>query len=211
MEDLLNSPVTYAIGDLHGEVTLLRQLLDLLPLREQDTLVFLGDYMDRGEDSIATILALAELQRRHKNCVFLRGNHDDAWLSQWDGARFTIPPDMEGALHVWDECNGKLPFAVGFWLESTCIEYEDEYAYYVHAGLEPGKPASRTPDMMKMWGAKGFLKSKYDRGKPVVFGHWSFSEPLLETDKIGIDTGAYKSGILTAIRLPDRQIFQAKR
>ncbi|HEY5006265.1 MAG TPA: metallophosphoesterase [Ktedonobacteraceae bacterium] len=102
--------MTYAIGDLHGEVTLLQQLLTILPLREQDTLVFLGDYMDRGEDSIATILALAELQRKHKNCVFLRGNHDDAWLAEWDGSHFQSPPDMEGALNVWDNCNGKIPF-----------------------------------------------------------------------------------------------------
>ncbi len=203
--------MTYAVGDLHGEVTLLHQLLALLPLREQDTLVFLGDYMDRGEDSIATILALLKLQLRHKNCVFLRGNHDDAWLGEWDGARFQCPPDMEGALDVWDNCNGEIPFSIGYWLEETRVAYEDEYAYYVHAGLGPGKSAQRTPEMMKMWGAKGFLKSNYDWGKPVVFGHWSFSEPLLQPNKIGIDTGAYKTGILTAIRLPDRQIFQARR
>jgi len=55
--------MTYAIGDLHGEVTLLQQLLTILPLQEQETLVFLGDYMDRGEDSIATILALAVCRR----------------------------------------------------------------------------------------------------------------------------------------------------
>ena len=47
MEDQFDLPVTYAIGDLHGEVTLLRQLLTLLPLKEQDTLVFLGDYICR--------------------------------------------------------------------------------------------------------------------------------------------------------------------
>lgn len=211
MEDQPDLPVTYTIGDLHGEVTLLQQLLTHLPLCEQDTLVFLGDYMDRGEDLIATILALIELQRKHRNCVFLRGNHDDAWLAEWDGVRFQRPPDMEGALDVWDNCNSKIPFSVGFWLEGTRVEYEDEYAYYVHAGLEPGKSAQRTPEMMKMWGAKGFLKSDYSWGKPVVFGHWSFSEPLLQPNKIGIDTGAYKSGTLTAIRLPDRQIFQARR
>lgn len=55
--------MTYAIGDIHGEVTLLRRLLALLPFREEDTLVFLGDYLDRGEDSVATILALRELKR----------------------------------------------------------------------------------------------------------------------------------------------------
>lgn len=52
--------VTYAIGDLHGEVTLLRRLLAILPFREEDTLVFLGDCLDRGENSVTTILELQE-------------------------------------------------------------------------------------------------------------------------------------------------------
>src|SRR5215469_1771425 len=95
MQDL---PMTYAIGDLHGEVTLLRQLLALLPFREEDTLVFLGDYLDRGEDSVATILALQELKRSHPHCIFLRGNHEDAWLACWDGASFSHAPDIGGAL-----------------------------------------------------------------------------------------------------------------
>jgi serine/threonine protein phosphatase 1 len=62
-----------------------------------------------------------------------------------------------------------------------------------------------------MWGAKGFLESTYDWGKPVVFGHWSLPEPLMQSNKIGIDTGAFRSGRLTAVRLPDRQIFQVQR
>ena len=211
METMPDKPYTYAIGDLHGEVTLLRRLLTLLPFRDEDTLVFLGDYMDRGEDSIATVQELLQLKKQHEKCIFLRGNHDDVWLEQWDGARFSQPSDLDGALDIWDACKGDMPFSVGFFLEETCIEYEDEYAYYVHAGVRPGKPFSRTAAMQKMWGAKDFLDSKYDWGKPVVFGHWQMAEPLLQANKIGIDTGAYKSGILTAIRLPDREIFQAQR
>lgn len=57
----LHVAATYAIGDLHGEVTLLQRLLAELPLREQDTLVFLGDYLDRGEDSAALVTVLREL------------------------------------------------------------------------------------------------------------------------------------------------------
>ncbi|HLZ62691.1 MAG TPA: metallophosphoesterase [Ktedonosporobacter sp.] len=203
--------MTYAIGDLHGEVTLLLRLLDVLPFRAEDTLVFLGDYMDRGEDSIATILALRELRRTHPACVFLRGNHDDEWLNDWDGARFTGVPWIDGAQGVWDKCDGQIPFEVGFWLEETRIEYEDEYAYYTHAGALPGEPFGKTPEFYKLWGDVRFLKSDYNWGKPVVFGHWQMKEPLVEPNKIGVDTGAYKSGILTAVRLPDRQIFQVRR
>lgn len=202
---------TYAIGDLHGEVTLLRKLLEALPFREEDTLVFLGDYLDRGEDSIATILTLRDLQRVHPACIFLRGNHEDAWLACWDGASFTRKPGIEGANRVWQQCAGNIPFAVGDWLEETLFEYEDEHAYYVHAGLLPGKPAWRTSNLQKMWGVRGFLESTYDWGKPVVFGHWNLPEPLLQTNKICIDTGAFQRGKLTALQLPDRQIFQVQR
>ena len=203
--------MTYAIGDLHGEVTLLRRLLATLPFRSQDTLVCLGDYLDRGEDSIATIRELIALQKRHQRSVFLRGNHEDAWLEHWNGTKFTAPPDMPGALDIWDQCDGRIPFEIGDWLERTYIAYEDEYAYYMHAGALPKKPVERASDFVKMWGSKGFLESTYDWGKPLVFGHWKLKEPLLQPNKIGIDTGAYKNGILTAVRLPDRQIFQARR
>jgi serine/threonine protein phosphatase 1 len=204
-------PKTYAIGDIHGEVTLLRRLLAILPFREEDTLVFLGDCVDRGEDSVATILALLELKRSHPACIFLRGNHEDAWLACWNGARFTRVPDIEGALQIWEDRDGLVPFAVGDWLEETRIDYEDAYAYYVHAGLQPGKRISQTSDFYKMWGIQSFFESDYDWGKPVVFGHWNQPEPLIQSNKIGIDTGAFHRGKLTAIRLPDRQIFQVQR
>jgi serine/threonine protein phosphatase 1 len=96
-------------------------------------------------------------------------------------------------------------------LETTRIDYEDAHAYYVHAGLLPGLPWSLTPDFLKLWGPKGFLGSAYDWGKLVVFGHWRQPEPLVQSNKIGIDTGAFKTGILTALRLPDRQLFQVRR
>lgn len=203
---------TYAIGDLHGEVTLLRQLLDVLPLRSEDTLVFLGDYLDRGEDSVATILALQALQQTHANCIFLRGNHEDAWLDRWDGSSFSYPPSIDGAAQVWERCDRLTLNNIGHWLETTTlIEYEDEYAYYVHAGVSPGKPFWRTPTFHKMWGVRGFLESNYNWGKPIVFGHWQLAEPLIEANKMGVDTGAYKTGVLSAIRLPERQIIQARR
>lgn len=213
MEDerLPDQPMTYAVGDIHGEVTLLKQLLALLPYRQKDTLVFLGDYLDRGEDSVATIQTLSVLKREHPQCAFLRGNHEDAWLECWNGAAFFSFPDMDGAADVWDQWHEKIPFEIGDWLEETLIEYEDEHAYYVHAGVLLGKPVWRTSGLQKMWGAQGFIESAYDWGKPVVFGHHRFAEPLLQPNKIGIDTGAFKSGILTAVRLPDRQIFQTRR
>ena len=201
-------PHTYAIGDLHGEVTLLRQLMGMLPLTAADTVVFLGDYLDRGEDSLATIRYLIELRQSLPHAVFLRGNHEDAWLSYWDGLHFTEPSDLDGALEMWDAADGHIPYEIGHFLEETLLDYEDDYGIYVHAGLRPGQPAWRASGMVKMWGAPNFVESDYDWGKPVIFGHMTFPEPLMQPNKIGIDTGAYETGILTAVRLPDRAIFQ---
>lgn len=213
MTDLVPSdtPVTYAIGDLHGEVTLLHQLLATLPLRAEDTVVFLGDYLDRGEDSAATIATLRAFSRTHRRCVFLRGNHEDRWLTYWDGVRFTAVPEIDGADKAWADFGGAIPVEVGQWVARTVIEYEDAHAYYVHAGVLPGRPVWRTPGLLKLWGAKGFLESSYEWGKPVVFGHWQQAEPLMAPNKIGIDTGAYRTGVLTAVRLPDRAIIQVRR
>jgi serine/threonine protein phosphatase 1 len=206
----LDGPCTYAVGDLHGEVTLLHRLLAALPLDEEDVLVFLGDYLDRGENSAATVAALRALERERR-CVFLRGNHEDAWLDVWNGASFARPPSISGARKAWNDFGGRVPVDVGHWLEGTRIDYEDDHAFYVHAGVLPGTPFWRTPPLQKLWGAGSFMESDYDWGKPVVFGHWQLPEPLLLFNKIGIDTGAYQSGVLTAVRLPDRVIFQARR
>jgi serine/threonine protein phosphatase 1 len=67
---------TYTIGDLHGEVTFLRRLLEHLAPGSDDTLIFLGDYLDRGEDAPTTIETLATLATWCQ-CIFLRGNHDE--------------------------------------------------------------------------------------------------------------------------------------
>ena len=104
-----------------------------------------------------------------------------------------------------------MQFEVGQWLERTRIDYEDEHGFYVHAGVLPRQPFAGTPPLQKLWGAGGFLESDYDWGKPVVFGHWEQEQPLLQPNKIGIDTGAYHSGVLSAVRLPDRTIFQVRR
>jgi len=201
---------TFAIGDIHGEVTLLRRLVNALPMEPDDTLVFLGDYLDRGEDSAATIGELRELADLY-HCIFLRGNHEDAWLSEWTGSLFSHQPTIGGARKAWRDFGGQPPAALGKWLEQTRIDFEDDHAYYVHAGVVPGQPFTRTPALQKLWGAGGFLESDYDWGKPVIFGHWHMPVPLVQPNKIGLDTHAYETGVLSAIRMPDRTVFQARR
>jgi serine/threonine protein phosphatase 1 len=198
----------YAIGDLHGEITLLRQLLATLPLAANDQLIFLGDYMDRGEDSVATVLFLAELAERQP-CIFLQGNHDEAWLEWWDGERFTRAPTIPGARKVWEAAQGNLPPAVGRFLAATRLSYADGYAYYSHAGAQPDVPFAATPREVLVWGHHAFFTSPGSHwGLPVVFGHYELPQPLVTPTQIGLDTAAYRTGVLTAIRIEDRHLFQ---
>jgi serine/threonine protein phosphatase 1 len=199
---------------LHGEVTLLRRLLAAIDPGPHDRVVFLGDYLDRGEDSVATVLALASLARVAP-CVFLRGNHDDAWLQMWDRdeEHFVKPPPMEGASAVWAAWarRGGVPAEVGHFLAGTVTAYEDEHAYYVHAAAEPGVHFWQTLELVRLWGLSEFSTSTYDWGKPVIFGHEEFDEPLITATKIGLDTAAYRSGVLTGLRVADRALVQVRR
>jgi serine/threonine protein phosphatase 1 len=198
-----------AIGDVHGEVTLLRALLHQLPPKGA-RFIFLGDYMDYGGDAVGTIQFLTALARS-RACVFLRGNHDSAWLETWTGTRFVQCPEIVGAEVVWEQTHGQVPPLVGTFLARTVIDWEDEYAFYAHAGAQPGTAFHETPTEVKLWGDEEFLDSPYDWGKPVVFGHFELDTPLLTPTKMGIDTAAYRTGILTALDVLPRRVIQVTR
>lgn len=151
---------TIAFGDIHGELEQLLTLMSRLPeLGAEDTLVFLGDYIDRGADSRGVIDYLMSLPARTPaRVVCLRGNHEDAWLrvrnAGWD--EFVLPP-CNGTLAALRSFTGRpasgvkepasnaelellttgnfLPDAVVTWFAQLPYWYEDEHAIYVHAGL----------------------------------------------------------------------------
>jgi serine/threonine protein phosphatase 1 len=151
---------TFAIGDIHGDLSHLEALLSILPpLDDRDTLVFIGDYLDRGPDPAGVIELLRALPRRTPaRVVTLRGNHEDAWLRVLDEgfARFVLPVSngclatlrsfTGGPVPGPDElCSREelismskgdfLPADAVEWLRSLPVYHEDEHAIYVHAGL----------------------------------------------------------------------------
>lgn len=156
---------TIAIGDIHGDLHALRTLLGRLPrLTEADTLVFLGDYIDRGPRSAQVIRFIREElpERTPAKIVCLRGNHEDAWLRVidrgWDA--FVMPPTngclaclrsfTGGAIPQPEDrpeteeeldamFNGTFfPEDVVEWMRALPHFYEDDHAIYVHAGLPQG-------------------------------------------------------------------------
>ena len=89
--------------------------------------------------------------------------------------------------------------------------YEDGYAWYSHAGAQPGIPFWESLPEVYLWGAPAFLTSKYDWGKPVIFGRYEQEAPLITPTKMGLDTAAWRSGVLTALHVETRTIIQATR
>jgi serine/threonine protein phosphatase 1 len=191
---------TFAIGDIHGELEQLFKLLSCLPrLTENDTLVFLGDYVDRGPKSAQVVEFVRQLPSSVPAKVMaLRGNHEDAWLRViergWD--EFVLPPPngclaaLRSYLGGPFPCEGEhpkpdelmllqtgefLPEDVVEWFRGLPYWYEDEHAIYVHAGLPRGPsgflhPRDVAAPVALLWLRDEEFFRNY-RGKRVVFGH----------------------------------------
>ena len=191
---------TFAIGDIHGETAHLSRLLDQLPtLDAADTLVFIGDYLNRGPHSAAVIARLMAMpSHTPAKVVCLRGNHEDAWLrvrrEGWD--EFVFPPS-HGCLATLRSYLGRpapaagekashaemnllasgdfFPAAVIDWMTALPFWYEDAHGLYVHAGLPRGPagfkhPSTVTPPALLAWVRTDDFTRHYD-GKRVLFGH----------------------------------------
>jgi serine/threonine protein phosphatase 1 len=191
---------TFVIGDIHGDVAHLWRLLASFPeLTSRDTLVFLGDYLDRGPRSAEVIDYVRKLPRMTPaQVVALRGNHEDAWLrvvkEGWD--EFVLPP-LNGCLAAYRSFVGGpipqvgeeplphelmmiqtgsfLPDDVVRWMEGLPYWFEDEQGIYVHSGLPRDGDRFMHPSEVKapislLWCRDEAFFRDYD-GKRVFFGH----------------------------------------
>jgi serine/threonine protein phosphatase 1 len=193
---------TFAIGDIHGETSHLFKLMSCLPrLDATDTLVFLGDYLDRGPNSAQVIDYVRRLPKMTPaKVVALRGNHEDAWLRVldrgWD--EFVMPPS-NGCLAAYRSFVGGtvprdnepprpdelmllqsaefFPEEVVTWLRALPFWYEDEHAIYVHAGLTRSKSGTGfdhprdASEPVALLWLRDEFFFRNYRGKMVVFGH----------------------------------------
>jgi len=191
---------TFAIGDIHGDLDHLRLLIRKLPpLDAEDTLVFLGDYVDRGPQSMEVVRVVRNFDRE-LGCKVecLRGNHEDAWLRVLEKGwpEFVLPPqngclatlrsytggpvpgdDELPSLEEWESLfNGTfLPPDIVEWMKTLAVFYEDQHAIYVHAGLVEraggfAHPSETKPEAALMWTRSEEFFRDY-RGKRVVVGH----------------------------------------
>ncbi|HJR56236.1 MAG TPA: metallophosphoesterase family protein [Rhizomicrobium sp.] len=214
----------YAIGDIHGCVALLDQMHrklveDAAKYKGDVTIVYLGDYIDRGPDSKMVIDRLIGLRGFHTH--FLKGNHEAALLDflrdpesyqVWRnyGAPETLlsygvrPPLFAAAadfIRARDELVGKLPQDHLRFFENLELSVSIGDYFFAHAGARPGVELEQQCEKDLIWIRDEFLLSHHDFGKVVVHGHTPQPAPLCKSNRISVDTGAYATGLLSCVVL----------
>lgn len=212
----MNTKHYYAIGDIHGCMDKLLSLMDNIRLRaETDTLVFLGDYIDRGPNSYEVVEYLIELQAKYPKTIFLKGNHEEMLEKYLEGPdRYTYLVNggqitLENYLIRQKPPEPPIPETHLNFFNSLYSYYETDQYIFVHAGLREHVPLEDQSLDDLFWIREGFIESRADFGKQIIFGHTPFPEPLVHPNKIGIDTGAVYGNYLTCVKLPDMEFFHS--
>lgn len=215
-------PRLYAIGDIHGYAAHLldlhARLLDDGMDPDRDTVVFLGDYIDRGPESRRVVEIVRAYLHAHPHWIALAGNHEDMLLyllghgvddpDEFDlwwvqGGRETVR-SYGGTVRGRDGDPRALASVIDAghrdWFASLPTMYETARHIFVHGGLVPGRSASETDPHDRIWIREPFLGSTYNWGKTVVHGHTPIVTPVVRPNRIGIDT-ILRGGYLTAVEL----------
>jgi serine/threonine protein phosphatase 1 len=221
--------LAYAVGDVHGRADLLETLLaDLEADREAAAaaeparLVFLGDLIDRGPDARAVIDQVLALKGDARwRVVALKGNHEDALLHFLDDPRFGpawmqyggaatlaaygVTPPRGSVETEWIAARNAFRAALGpdhlAFFRSLPLTFEWGDYLFVHAGVRPGVPLDEQSEHDLLWIREAFLLSERATDKVVVHGHTPALAPHLSRWRIGVDTGACFTGVLTALRV----------
>ncbi len=215
----------YAIGDIHGRLDLLDMLLSQIAADNSKrsparmTLIFLGDLPDRGPDSKGVIERLMEVQESGQACVFLTGNHEELMIRIAEGDRAIAPVfhraggretlisyGVSGdAYDAWDfdevtdAAMNVIPEAHVNFLKSFVDWHRVGDYVFIHAGLRPGFAIEDQDPQDLRWIKTDFTKSSADHGAMIIHGHTITDDVDDQPNRIGLDTGAYKSGVLTAM------------
>lgn len=221
--------VVWTVGDIHGRDDLADRLIQAIrddlfrSSAGRKVIVFLGDYVDRGRGSKAVLDQLIDLKadtRLEVRCI--RGNHEDrleAFLTDpmvgpgWCdyGGLDTLaaygvqPPEMRTDAEGWAQCSQTLVEALPATHRSFLKELEPSVVigdyFFCHAGARPGVPlADQTPADL-MWIRETFLDHSGRFEHVVVHGHTPMDNVVSDSRRIGLDTGAYATNVLSAVRL----------
>jgi serine/threonine protein phosphatase 1 len=217
----------YAIGDIHGRLDLFSALVDAIDADDathppaNTTVILLGDLVDRGPDS-AGVLDLARQWGERRRVRILAGNHEEMMLGALEsidvlrrfvhagaGGRETLlsfgisPEDYDRS--TWEELLEMARAAIDAGTLAFLNSFEELIAIgdycFVHAGIRPGVALGEQTGPDLRWIREPFLSAAGSHGSVIVHGHTIDDDPQIRPNRIGLDTGAYASGRLTAIGL----------
>lgn len=221
----------YAVGDVHGRLDLLAALAEAIEAEideaERDGtevhIVLLGDLVDRGPDS-SGVIDFAKAWRKRRNVRILIGNHEEMFFDSFEskdvlrhflrhGGRETLMSygmaRKEFGKMSLEEIQKKMAEVVPLKHRKFISKFEDMVKFgdylFVHAGISPGVPLEEQKKRALRWIREPFLSHDEPHGFVVVHGHTITSEPEETSNRIGIDTGAYASGRLTALVLEGKK------
>lgn len=222
--------VIYAVGDVHGCDGLLQDMHHAILADAgrrsvaRKVVVYLGDYVSRGPRSCQAVELLTAAPLPCFEVIRLRGNHEDVVIKYLNGdlvagrqwltyggtdalASYGLDPGPEPVIeperlqYLLDRFRAVLPPAHENWIRGAAIYHQEGDYRFVHGGVRPGVPLARQSDTDMVWIRQLFLGSTEDFGTIVVHGHTVAPEPEVWPNRIGIDTGAYKTGRLTCLAL----------
>jgi len=215
--------IHYAIGDVHGRDDLLKMMHDRIIAdhrarhgNEPATIVHVGDYIDRGPDGIAVIDRLMRGVDGFEQ-VCLKGNHEAMmmacaetkdhrlWLNWLGNGGDKVVKELGIVIRFGkfdpDQLLDRLGSARLEWLRALPVYHSTPDHLFVHAGIVPGVPLEEQTEKDLLWIRDRFLKSEDDHGVVVVHGHTPTEAPEIRPNRVGIDTGAFLTGRLTAVVL----------
>ncbi len=202
------------IGDVHGRADLLEKLLK--ELGDSIKILGIGDYIDRGEDSVQALL----MMNSRKDIICLKGNHEKMMLDflrnplekgpRWlkygglqtlaafdvEGVTETTAPDL--LIKARDHMMESMGEEILDWFATLPTSWQSGNVAVVHAGADPALPIDEQSERTLVWGHPEFGETPREDGVWVVHGHTIVDQPVAKDGIISIDTGAYVTGRLTA-------------
>ena len=226
-----------AIGDIHGYIEPVNDLLKKIDPGKDDLIIFLGDYIDRGPYSRQVIERMLELSFLYRdNVIFLRGNHEDMLLGSvgfdavirnvntwlYNGGTSTLKSygmstdKIMQLISLWDDGERfnmimkYFPESHINFIRSTLLWAESKNYFFCHAGLDPGKTIEEGKKDIEalLWIRQHLRYEDFRWEKTVVCGHTPLQNILVKDKLICIDTGLYYFGTLSAIDVLHRRVYQ---
>ncbi len=221
-----NSKITgrlFAIGDIHGCPDELRAILKAIAPAAGDTIVFVGDYVDRGPSARDVVETALDLEKGPAECVFLKGNHEDMMMSflgkpgnygesfLFNGGIATLDSyglregDLENAAE-------RLPDTHMDFMGRLAVSYLRPPYLFVHAGIMPTRQLEEQQTEDMLWIRQEFIFNPHRIDATVVFGHTPMRGVMIDLPyKLGIDTGLVYGGKLTCVEFNEGVLYQVQR